>query len=113
MNESKKQRQAAAHPSVEENMAFGLYVMQDGSVMVAYGQKHVPISCAQYKANGYKPPLEKLAVKSPAVHKGAVECGHIPPALPRPSPGPPSPDRDNLPGHPHLVSDGQSGWPPA
>ena len=51
---------------MEENMAFGLYVMQDGSVMVAYGQRHIPISCAQYKANGYKPPLEKLAVKSPA-----------------------------------------------
>ena len=59
-------------------MAFGLYVMQDGSVMVAYGQRHVPISCAQYKANGYKPPLEKLAVKSPAVHKGAADYGHIP-----------------------------------
>ena len=59
-------------------MAFGLYVMQDGSVMVAYGQRHIPISCAQYKANGYKPPLEKLAVKSPAVHKGTAECGHIP-----------------------------------
>ena len=37
-------------------MAFGLYVMQDGSVMVAYGQRHIPISCALYKANGYKPP---------------------------------------------------------
>ena len=46
-------------------MAFGLYVMQNGSVMVAYGQRQIPISCAQYKANGYKPALEKLAVKSP------------------------------------------------
>jgi hypothetical protein len=43
---------------MEENMAFGLYVMQDGSVMVAYGQRQIPISCAQYKANGYKPGLE-------------------------------------------------------
>ena len=41
---------------MEEDMAFGLYVMQDGSVMVAYGQRHIPISCALYKANGYKPP---------------------------------------------------------
>jgi hypothetical protein len=67
----------ANHVNVEENMAFGLYVMRDGSVMVAYGQRHIPISGAQYKANGYKPPLEKLAVKSPAIQEGA-DCGHIP-----------------------------------
>jgi len=30
-------------------MAFGLYVMQHGLVMVAYGHRHIPISCAQYK----------------------------------------------------------------
>jgi hypothetical protein len=41
-------------------MATGLYVTQNGSVMVSYGRKYIPISCAQYKANGYKPPLEKL-----------------------------------------------------
>lgn len=35
-------------------MATGVYVLQDGSVMVAYGPRHIPISCAQYKANGYK-----------------------------------------------------------
>ena len=58
-------------------MAFGLYLVRDGSVMVAYGQRHIPISGAQYKANGYKPPLEKLAVKSPAIQEGA-DCGHIP-----------------------------------
>jgi len=45
-------------------MAIGLYMMQDGSVMVAYGQRRIPISCAEYKANGYKPALEKLAMKS-------------------------------------------------
>jgi hypothetical protein len=50
-------------------MAFGLYVMQDGSVMVAYGHRRIRISCAQYKANGYRPALEKLAVKSLAGHK--------------------------------------------
>jgi hypothetical protein len=59
-------------------MATGLHVLPDGSVMVAYGPRHVPISCAQYKANGYKPVLEKLAVKSPAVHKGAAYYSHIP-----------------------------------
>jgi hypothetical protein len=41
-------------------MATGLYILQDGSVMVAYGLRHIPISFAQYKANGYRPVLEKL-----------------------------------------------------
>jgi hypothetical protein len=41
-------------------MATGLYVSQDGFVMVAYGTRNVPISSAQYRANGYKPVLEKL-----------------------------------------------------
>ena len=53
-------------------MAFGLYVMQHGLVMVAYGHRHIPISSAQYKANGYKPALEKLAAKSPTAHKPVV-----------------------------------------
>ena len=50
-------------------MATGLYVLQDGSVMVAYGPRHIPISYAQYKANGYKPVLEKLVAKSPGPNK--------------------------------------------
>ncbi len=58
-------------------MAFGLYVTQEGLVMVAYGQRHIPISCAQYKANGYKPALEKLAPKSPAAPKPKV-CPEMP-----------------------------------
>lgn len=41
-------------------MATGLYVTQGGSVMVAYGRRRIPIPCAQYRANGYKPALEKL-----------------------------------------------------
>ncbi len=45
-------------------MATGIYLMPDGSVMVAYGPRHIPISSAQYKANGYKPALEKLAAES-------------------------------------------------
>ena len=44
-------------------MAFGLYVTPDGLVMVSYGERRIPIPCAQYRANGYKPALEKLAVK--------------------------------------------------
>ena len=43
-------------------MATGLYVRHDGSVIVAYGLRHISISSAQYRANGYKPALEKLAV---------------------------------------------------
>jgi hypothetical protein len=41
-------------------MGAGLYVMPDGTVMVAYGTRKIQISRAQYKANGYKPPLEEL-----------------------------------------------------
>jgi hypothetical protein len=43
-------------------MATGLYILQDGSVMVAYGRRHIPISCSQYRANGYKPAVEKLMI---------------------------------------------------
>jgi hypothetical protein len=43
-------------------MATGLYLLPDRSVMVAYGHRQIPISRAQYKANGYKPALEKLTV---------------------------------------------------
>lgn len=52
--------------------ATGLYVTPDGMVMVAYGSRLIPIAGAQYKANGYKPSLEKLKVKpggSAAPHK--------------------------------------------
>jgi hypothetical protein len=45
-------------------MATGLYVLQDGSVLVAYGRRQIPIPSAQYRANGYKPALEKLVTKS-------------------------------------------------
>jgi hypothetical protein len=51
-------------------MATGLYVLQNGSVMVAHGPHHSPISCAQYRANGYKPALEKLNMaESPTAQK--------------------------------------------
>jgi hypothetical protein len=41
-------------------MASGLYVTPDGEVMVAYGSRNIPISLAHYRANGYKPAVEKL-----------------------------------------------------
>ena len=56
-------------------MATGLYLLPDGSVMVGYGPRHIPISCAQYKANGYKPVLEKLVAKSPGANKTLVRAG--------------------------------------
>jgi hypothetical protein len=60
-------------------MATGLYVL-DGSVMVAYGLRHIPISCAQYKANGYKPALDKLVAKLPraeAIPRPAHQNGRL------------------------------------
>jgi hypothetical protein len=39
-------------------MAIGLYVTPDGKIMVAYGARQIPLSWAQYKANGYKPSFE-------------------------------------------------------
>jgi hypothetical protein len=60
----------------EEIMASGLYVLQEGSVMVAYGPRHIAISCAQYKANGYKPALEKLVTRSSAANEPSV-CAKI------------------------------------
>ena len=53
-------------------MAIGLFLTRNGSVMVAYGHRRIPISCAEYKANGYKPALEKLAMKSLAACKPKV-----------------------------------------
>jgi hypothetical protein len=50
-------------------MATGLYLLQDGTIMVAYGARKIPISPAQYKANGYRPPFEKLKVKQAGVDK--------------------------------------------
>ncbi len=41
-------------------MAKGLYLMRDGQVLVEYGKRRVPISPAQYRANGYRPLCHKL-----------------------------------------------------
>ena len=47
-------------------MAKGLYLTSDGQVLVEYSKRRrVPISSAQYKANGYKPPCEKLPPEVP------------------------------------------------
>ena len=50
-------------------MATGLYVLQGGSVMVAYGPRRIAIPRAQYRANGDRPALEELAAKAPVATK--------------------------------------------
>jgi hypothetical protein len=58
-------------------MANGLYLMPDGTVMVDYGRKKIPIPLAQYKANGYRPPFDRLVredkARSPAAYEAGVE----------------------------------------
>ena len=44
-------------------MATGLFVTDDGNVMVDYGKKKIPIPLAQYKANGYRPRFEELMLR--------------------------------------------------
>jgi hypothetical protein len=46
-------------------MASGVYRLADGRAMVDYGKRRGPISSAQYKANGYRPPYEKLPAETP------------------------------------------------
>jgi hypothetical protein len=62
-------------------MATGLYVLPEGSVMVAYGHRQIPISCAQYKANGYRPGLEKLTMTNAftAQSRGSIRRVKVPP----------------------------------
>jgi hypothetical protein len=56
-------------------MAKGLYRMSDGQVLVEYGKcRRVPIPSAQYKANGYKPPCDKLPPEVPP--KACKEFAH-------------------------------------
>jgi hypothetical protein len=56
-------------------MANGLYLMPDGAIMVNYGRKKIPISLAQYKANGYRPPFYRLAHDDKARIPAAGEAG--------------------------------------
>ena len=56
-------------------MAKGLYRMSDGQVLVEYGnRRRVPIPSAQYKANGYNPPCDKLPAEVP--RKARKEFAH-------------------------------------
>lgn len=55
-------------------MAIGLYLMNDETIMVDYGTRKIPISRAQYRANGYKPAIEKLI-------EGPPHCGKSPSSL--------------------------------
>jgi hypothetical protein len=51
-------------------LAKGLYLTQDGRVLVEYGKRRVPISSAQYRANGYCPTYDKLRIEAPAARAG-------------------------------------------
>jgi hypothetical protein len=53
-------------------VAKGLYVMRDGQVLVDYGTRRVPISPAQYRANGYRPPSDKLPAETPRKASSAL-----------------------------------------
>jgi hypothetical protein len=55
-------------------MANGLYLTPDGMVMVNYGHKKVPISLAQYRANGYRPPFDRLVREDKARNPAAYEA---------------------------------------
>jgi hypothetical protein len=47
-------------------MAKGLYLMSDDQVLVEYGKRRrVTIPSAQYKANGYNSPCDKLSPEVP------------------------------------------------
>ncbi len=58
-------------------MATGLYLTPDGMVMVDYGARKLPISSAQYRANGYKPTFEKLMDKPPSDGSSQVGSEHL------------------------------------
>jgi hypothetical protein len=47
-------------------MATGLRLTPDGRVLVDFGGRRLPISVAEYRANGYKPSLKTLTDKPPA-----------------------------------------------
>jgi hypothetical protein len=55
-------------------VAKGLYLTLDGQVLVDYGTRRVPISPAQYRANGYRPPCERLPAE--AAPKARSELAH-------------------------------------
>ena len=62
----------------ESGMAIGLYLMPEGRVMVDYGTRKIPISPAEYRANGYKPSFKKLMEKPP--DRSQVDPDLTPPA---------------------------------
>jgi hypothetical protein len=57
------------------DMVTGLYLTSEGKVVVDYGKRKIPISAAQYKANGYKPAYEKLTAKLPPKANGCIPEG--------------------------------------
>jgi hypothetical protein len=59
------------------NSATGLYLTPAGQVVVEYGSRRIPMLPAQYKANGYRPALEKLAAKPLPASKSQAARGGL------------------------------------
>ena len=59
---------------MEGCVAKGLYLSGDGRVVVAYGTRQILISPAQYKADGYKPPCDKLPAEAPYRARKSLQC---------------------------------------
>ena len=56
-------------------MAKGLYLMSGGQVLVEHGKcRRISLPSAQYKANCYKPPCDKLPPEVP--RKARKEFAH-------------------------------------
>jgi hypothetical protein len=53
-------------------MVTGLYLTPEGKVVVDYGKRKIPMPVAQYRANGYKPPHEKLTAELSREANGCI-----------------------------------------
>jgi hypothetical protein len=64
-------------------VAKGLYILNDGSIIVDFGSRKIAIPRAQYRANGYKPAVEQLLNGDPPAKcepRGAGQRRPIDPA---------------------------------
>jgi hypothetical protein len=57
--------------------ATGLYLTPEGRVVVEYSSRRITLPPAQYRANGYKPALEKLAAKPFPADKSQAARGGV------------------------------------
>ena len=59
-------------------MAKGLYIRDDGTIIVDYGSRKIAIPRAQYRANGYRPPAEQLPKDGPPTTSTDSRAGQRP-----------------------------------